>query len=171
MHHDHVLWWQKRTLTPAALILAVVCSIGLTAITIIDIIPELAARNTIVALGKDIHINGITVNFSHPRKNTGQPPVQAKNGYSFHFVTMSVRNTSAQTVEVIPLLQLHMKDVQGNVYEATYAPSDSNQLNGPLVPGDALREEIAFEVPDTSSGLYLVFEPGGQHGASVIVHL
>jgi hypothetical protein len=63
-------------------------------------------------------------------------------------------------MEMIPLLYFYIKDGAGNVYHPTAAPIMTDQLTGPLLPGETVREEIGFEVPQNIDHPVLYFERG-----------
>lgn len=105
------------------------------------------------------------------RDEIGAGPLTPRTGYEFIVPTITLKNTSETSFNFIPLLYLHVKDSAGNVYNVVAIPSESNQLSGPILPHDVIREEIGFEVAKGAEGLTLHFDPGTHDQKSVVFDL
>jgi len=81
-------------------------------------------------------------------------------GYEFVIPTIVITNHLATTLELIPLIYFYVKDSAGNVYHVTAVPTATDQLTGPILPGEKVREEIGFEVPVGIDHPALYFERG-----------
>ena len=112
-------------------------------------------------IGDNINTPNFSVNVSSLRRDSvGGGPLVPKPGYEFIVPTISVQNMTDEPIDFIPLLFFYIKDSEGNVYNVTSVPSQTNQLSGPILAHDKLKEEIGFEIPKTAKGLKLYFEPG-----------
>jgi len=112
-------------------------------------------------LGETVALPGIDLVVESVRRDAhGTGPLVPRPGYEFVITTVTITNTSERPFELIPLLSFHVKDAAGNVYSVAAVPSESNQLSGPLLPHDKIREEIGFEVLKDAPDLRMVFEPG-----------
>lgn len=116
--------------------------------------PTSRIEETVSLPGTDLVVESVR------RDASGAGPLTPHPDNEFIVVMVTLVNTSERTFELVPLLSFHIKDAAGNVYNVTAVPSDSNQLSGPLLPHDTIREEIGFEVPKGASGLRMLFEPG-----------
>ncbi len=124
------------------------------------------------ALGETVVLDQMALTVESVRVDaTGAGPLAPHTGNIFVVSTITIENRSGQQVEFIPLLQFYLKDRAGNVYNATPVPSNSNELTGPILPHDKLREELGFEVAKNASGLTLYFSPGLSDNAIVAVAL
>ena len=124
------------------------------------------------ALGETVVLDQMALTVESVRIDaTGAGPLAPHAGNIFVVSTITIENRSGQQVEFIPLLQFYLKDRAGNVYNATPVPSNSNELTGPILPHDKLREELGFEVAKNASGLTLYFSPGLSDNAIVAVAL
>lgn len=121
-------------------------------------------------LGDEIHNRGLTFVVESVRRDSGEAgPLKPMPGYEYLIAKVALRNNSSEPYDFIPLLYFHLKDTAGNVYDVGAAPTLGGQLSGPVLPNDALREEIGFEVPKGAENLVFYFEPGkGDHAIFAI---
>ncbi|MDR3581982.1 MAG: DUF4352 domain-containing protein [Candidatus Pacebacteria bacterium] len=90
----------------------------------------------------------------------GVPGLSPMPGYEFLIPAVTLTNNTGADLEMIPLLYFYIKDSEGNVYHPTAAPIMTDQLTGPILPGETVREEIGFEVPLGIDRPALYFERG-----------
>ena len=90
----------------------------------------------------------------------GDGYIAPKPGRQFLMPTIYVKNGLPTNFELIPLLYFYLKDGKGNVYNTTVGPIHGNQLAGPILPYEGVREEIAFDVPNDIVYPSLYFERG-----------
>lgn len=123
-------------------------------------------------IGEQVQTNELTLSVESVRHDeTGAGPLTPRAGYEFIIPTITLKNTSETSFDLIPLLYFHVKDTAGNVYTIVAIPSESNQLSGPILPHDMIREEIGFEVAKDAQGLSLYFDPGTQNQQTVVIDL
>ena len=101
----------------------------------------------------------------------GGGPLIPSPGDTFIIPTLRLRNISTSTMQVIPILQFHVRDESGNVYPEIAAPLLIPEYSGALLPQDGLREEVAFEVPLSARGLTLYYESGQSGEKPIAVSL
>ena len=113
------------------------------------------------AVGGTIETDGVAVSVDSFRFDTkGYPGFTPMPGYEFLIPTVTVTNNLATNLELIPLIYFYVKDSAGNIYHVTAVPAASDQLTGPILPGEKAREEIGFEVPVGVDHPALYFERG-----------
>ena len=82
-------------------------------------------------------------------------------GSKFLVVDFTVQNQGAEAIAFSSLLQTWLKDPSGQKYDidlmASVAASQSSP-DGEIAPGEALRGQIGFQVPETATGLVFVFD-------------
>lgn len=110
-------------------------------------------------IGKEIIAGDIALTVHGVRRDSvGGGPLIPQKGNEFLITMLTVRNLGSKPFELIPLLQFHIKDSAGNIYNVTAVPTPGNQLSGPLSPHDLVREELGFEVPRGINDPMLYFE-------------
>lgn len=105
------------------------------------------------------------------RDEVGAGPLTPREGYEFVVPTITLKNISDAPFDFIPLLYFYVEDNEGNVYSVVAVPSEKNQISGPVLPSDIVREEVGFEVKKGAQGLTLHFTPGTLNQQAVVVGL
>jgi hypothetical protein len=124
------------------------------------------------AIGDEVYTDTLTFSVEGMRRDVrGTGPLSPRPGYEFIIPTINLVNTSADYFDFIPLLYLHIKDREGNVYNVAAVPTEGSQFAGVIPPRGVLREEIGFEVARGAEGLSLYFDPGTNGQKFVIVDL
>ena len=122
------------------------------------------------SLGEEIRTPSVTFGVESVRFDArGGGPLVPAPGYTFVITTIHMRNISSSTMQMIPLLQFHVRDNRGNVYSEVAAPLLIPEYSGSVLPQDGLREEIAFAVDHNATGLTLYFEPGTVNALPIAV--
>ena len=103
--------------------------------------------------------------------DTGIAPFNPLPDDRFVITELTIENLGTTTLDIIPLFNLHIKDLLGNVYSVVAVPSEKDMLSGPLLPSDTLREEVGFEVKKSAEGLRLYYEPSDKKSGIIIVDL
>ena len=114
----------------------------------------------------------LTVNdVSAPKGDTFNKP---KPGQRFVVVDLTLANTSAKEANVSALLQMELKDASGQKYNpdlmATTAAKGALP-DGKLAPGEKLRGQVGFEVPESAADLVFVFDASVFGAGKVFVAL
>jgi hypothetical protein len=123
--------------------------------------PPVAISSAHFAVGDTIEADGVAVSVENFRYDTtGYPGFTPMPGYEFLIPTVDITNDLATNLELIPLVYFYVKDSAGNVYHVTAVPTATDQLTGPILPGEKVREEIGFEVPLGIDHPALYFERG-----------
>jgi hypothetical protein len=113
------------------------------------------------AVGDTIETDGVAVSVESVRYDTkGYPGFTPMPGYEFLIPMVDITNHLATNLELIPLIYFYIKDKAGNVYHITAVPIVTDQLTGPILPGENVREELGFEVPQGIDQPTLYFERG-----------
>ena len=119
--------------------------------------------------GMVVTTDGVLLNVLRHRIDHGQEPFLPAPGHVFQVVTIELTNHRSESVQIIPLLHFRLKDQDGRVYDVQSIANLPTQAAGPLLSGDRLQEDIAFEVPSATRQLTLYYEPGieAQHVARI----
>lgn len=123
-------------------------------------------------LGDEITTPTVTLTVHGVRSDAkGTGPLVPKKGYEFIIADVTFQNNTEKPFDLAPLLFFHIKDDTGKVYNVTAVPTQTNQLSGPVLPHDKVREEIGFEVIKDAKEPVLYFETGRRDYPVIAVDL
>ncbi|HEY9613377.1 DUF4352 domain-containing protein [Allocoleopsis sp.] len=109
---------------------------------------------------KDKNLNlQFTVNGT--REHPGKGVIQPNPGNKWIVASTTIANKGQQT-QTISVVSFELIDSKNNQYEVALlagALEDIKSPTGKIKPGDEQRGEIAFEVPEGTQGLKLLFQP------------
>ena len=124
------------------------------------------------AVGDTIQTDSIALKVESFRFDLkGVPGFAPMPGYQFLMPMVTIANRTNTNFELIPLLFFYIKDSKGNVYHPTAAPIVTDQLTGPILPGEKVREELGFEVPVGTRNPALYFERGTAGHPVIVIDL
>lgn len=103
--------------------------------------------------------------------DVGGGPLVPQKGNTFLIATIRIKNTSDTTVELIPQIQLHVRDREGKVYDVVSAPIVLPEYSGKVLSHDGVTEEVAFELPKSFIGATLYFDSGAVDAGMVAIDL
>ena len=87
---------------------------------------------------------------------------EAEDGMEYAIIDITTENGTQEELSISMLLQMKMKDGQGNSYgiNITALSSLDRPYNEsqPIAPGESRRGQVAYEVPQDASQLYWTFE-------------
>jgi hypothetical protein len=122
---------------------------------------NLANQQKTYQIGDLIEISGVAIQVlgtSHP---AGTEIIQPRQGYHFVGVEVQVENRSESVQEINSVVQMYLKDSSGQKYTfhlGAQSLLDSGLPDDELQPGERVRGEIGFQVPDNAGGLIFVFD-------------
>lgn len=100
----------------------------------------------------------IVLGWDQPSGGDFNPPEEGKK---YIAVDVLLANKGVTSFSVSPMLQMTLKDGQGQKYNASgkaNAATKSNPPNGELNPGERLRGTVGFHVPETANDFTFVYE-------------
>ena len=113
----------------------------------------------------------LTVNEVADNVDSGNPYIKPADGKRYLAVNVKVDYSGSSSVYT-SLLDFKLKDSDAYKYDSTYLEIKSPQLQGSDVKsGDSLRGWITFEIPNSSKGLKLIYQPGFFSTKQAIVDL
>lgn len=110
-----------------------------------------------LSIGDTAKVGDAEVTVHGFRTSTGSDISSPDAGNMWIIVDATVRNTGDDSYALSSLLQVSARDSEGREYSITVAPDLAGRLDGAIPPGDMLRGEEAFEVPEGATGLQFVF--------------
>jgi len=97
-----------------------------------------------------------------------------KAGFKFLVVDITIENTGATAISVSSLLQMSVKDSSGQKFDVDLmasAASGGTPPDGEIAPGEKLRGQVGFQVPENATGLVFVFDADVWGSGKVFVAL
>jgi hypothetical protein len=82
-------------------------------------------------------------------------------GNKFVAVELLIVNNSQSAMSVSTLMQMSLKDNTGQKYDVDFLAStatNAGSVDGELAPGEKVRGEVGFQIPETAQGLQFVFD-------------
>lgn len=107
----------------------------------------------------------------HPNDN---PVFQPAPGTRFVVLDVTFTNNAAQAVNFAGLGQPYMKDSAGQIYDSNLGAllaTGGAVPSGEYAPGESIRGQIGFQVPESASGLFFVLDAGGLRSGKALVAL
>lgn len=95
-------------------------------------------------------------------------------GYKFLVVDITIENTGATAISVSTLLQMSVKDASGQKFDVDLmasVASGGTSPDGEIAPGEKLRGQVGFQVPENATGLVFVFDADVWGSGKVFVAL
>jgi hypothetical protein len=111
-------------------------------------------------VGDVIPVGKINITVNEVLYPTGDQFNKPNAGFKFLVVVVTVEDTSASLISIDPRLQMSVKDSSGQEYVVDdKIPVESGDLymGGILAPGEKIRLQIGFQVPENATGLVFVF--------------
>ena len=111
-------------------------------------------------VGDTVEMSGRTLKVNKVERSKGGEWNQAKDGYEYVIVDVTIRNTGSSTVSY-NVFDFSLQDSNGNITDQTFYTSDRNTdlSSGQLAPGGTVTGTIPFEAPIGDTGLELIYEP------------
>lgn len=83
-------------------------------------------------------------------------------GHKFLLVDVTLDNNDSAAARVSSYLQMSLKDATGQYHKldiGAITAAGGKTPDGELAPGEKLRGQVAFEIPESANGLVFVFDP------------
>jgi hypothetical protein len=113
------------------------------------------------AIGDVIQIGDSTLTVNSADEVPGSTYNKPDTGNKFIVVDLTIQNNSSDSAAISSLLQMSLKDSTGQKYEVdlmAQVASGGTSPDGELAPGEKVRGQVAFQVPEDATGLVFVFD-------------
>jgi len=112
-------------------------------------------------IGDQIQIGDFTLVVNAVSYPPGNQYNRPQSGKHFVVVDLTLENTGATAITISAPLQMYLKDSTGQKYNldlSAQVASGGATPEGELAPGERLRGQIGYQVPQDSKGLVFVFD-------------
>lgn len=111
-----------------------------------------------MAVGESGESGSLIITLNSVRRTTsGLLPLDAGNEYLI--VNLTAENTSNDDTVVSSLLNFSVRDADGETYSQSFTAGVETSFDGDVPAGEQITGEIAYEVPEGTTGLVLQFDP------------
>ena len=122
---------------------------------------NLAQQQKIYQIGDLIEISDLTIQIIQVSYPEGTEIVKPREGYKFVAIDIQVENQGETVQEITSIVQMYLKDNTGEKFTfhlGAQSILDSGLPDDELQPGERVRGQIGFQIPDDSEGLMFVFD-------------
>jgi hypothetical protein len=112
-------------------------------------------------VGEVIEIGTMLLTVNEVTSPKGDQFNKPSDGNKFVVVDLTIENKSDETVNISTLLQMSIKTAEGQKYSVDVMASTAgggSTPDGEVAPGEKIRGQVGFQVPEASTGLIFVFD-------------
>lgn len=125
-------------------------------------------------VGDVIQIGTVTLTVNGVSNPAGDQFNKPNAGNKFLIVDLTIENKGASAISISTLLQMSLKDPSGQKYNDDFSASMASgggSPDGEIVPGEKLRGQVGFQVPENVTGLVFVFDADLSGSGKVFITL
>jgi hypothetical protein len=112
-------------------------------------------------VGDVIAMGDTTITVNEITYPAGDQYTKPDAGKKFLIVDLTIENKSTAAINVSTLLQMSLKDPTGQKYTVDFMAalaSGGTSPDGEIAPGEKLRGQVGFQVPENAAGLVFIFD-------------
>lgn len=116
---------------------------------------------TVFAIGDVIEIGNLALTVNEVTNPPGDSFNQPEEGHKFVVVDLTIQNRGSEAASISSMLQMSLKDDTGQGYDldlAASVASGGTTPDGEIAPGETIRGQVGFQVPEDATGLVFVFD-------------
>lgn len=113
------------------------------------------------AIGDIVEIGDLTLTINEVTFPPGDEFNKPEAGNKFVIVDVTLENKGAEAKGISSMMQMHLKDATGQKYDFDFSASMASggtTPDGELAPGEKMRGQVGFQVPENAQGLVFVFD-------------
>ncbi len=130
-----------------------------------------SAQTLTYAVGDQVESNGFVFTVNEVSRKQGGQFSTLKEGYEYIVPNVTIENQTDSETTISTLLQMHVKDTEGNKYDVALTTDDTGNIDGELLAGERVKGTVAFEVPQDAENLTLYYEPNWLGSGTIKVAL
>lgn len=118
-------------------------------------------EQTTYSVGDVIEVGDLTMVVNEVTYPEGDEFNKPDEGNKFVVVDLTLENRGAEAATISTLMQMSLKDATGQRYDVDLmaeVASGGASPDGELAPGEKLRGQVGFQVPETAEGLVFVYD-------------
>jgi len=122
---------------------------------------NLTQTQEIYQTGDPVKISDLVIQILEVKYPTWTEFVKPKEGYKFAAVDIQIENQGSSVQEITSVVQMYLKDETGQKYTfhlGAQSLLDAGLPDDELQPGEKVRGQIGFQVPEDAQNLVFVFD-------------
>jgi len=130
-----------------------------------------STTDTTYVVGDQVKSGDFVFSVNEVRKDTGSGFIKPDDGNVYLIPNVTIENQSSKEANISTLLQMYIKDGEGNKYTPTLTQDATGKVDGELLAGEKVKGDVGFEVPTNADELYLYYEASWLTGKTIKVKL
>jgi hypothetical protein len=126
---------------------------------------------TTYKVGDQIQSGEYIVSVNSVRKSSGSGYVKPKEGSVYIIPNVTIQNNSKDKTTISSLLQMYIKDGEGNKYNPALTSDATGKVDGELLAGEKVKGDVGFEIPTTAKDLKFYYNAAWLTGQSITIDL
>ena len=122
---------------------------------------NLVQAREVFSIGELIEISDLVIQVLEVSSPSGTEFIKPKEGYKFVAVDVQIENQGSSVQEITSVVQMYLKDPTGQKYTfhlGAQSLVDAGLPDDELQPGERVRGQIGFQVPEDVNNLIFVFD-------------
>jgi hypothetical protein len=136
-----------------------------------NVSPTAAPQGTVYKVGDQVKSGDFVFSVNSVSKDEGTAYVKPAAGSIYVIPNVTIQNNGKTKSTVSTLLQMYIKDSEGNKYTPALTQNATGKVDGELLAGDKVKGDVGFEVPTSATGLKFYFTPEWLTGTTIVVDL
>lgn len=133
--------------------------------------PSISTQQTVYKIADQVKSGDYVFSVNSVRKSTGTQYIKPADGSIYLIPNVTIQNNSKDKATISTLIQMYIKDSEGNKYTPAIFSDATGKVDGELLAGDKVKGDVGFEIPTTAKGLKFYFNPNWISGESIVVDL
>jgi len=129
---------------------------------------------TMFSVGDIVEIGELTLALNEVTYPSGADFNKPQEGHRFVVVDVTLENKGSEAKRISSLTQMHLKDETGQTYsldQGACVASKGTTPDGEIAPGENIRGQVGYQVPEGAKGLLFVFDARAFGYGKVFVQL
>lgn len=130
-----------------------------------------STTDIVYQIGDQVKSGDFVFSVNEVRRDTGSGFIKPDDGNVYLIPNVTIENQSVKEVNISTLLQMYIKDGEGNKYTPTLTQDSTGKVDGELLAGEKVKGDVGFEVPANAKELYFYYEASWLTGKTIKVKL
>lgn len=109
-------------------------------------------------LGDTVKVDNLQITLHGVREESGAELFTPKNG-KYYLIELTIENVGAESETVSTMIHMKLKDADSQVYTPKIYLNAKEIVDGDLAPGQKVRGEVTFDVPDSDYYEFIYANP------------
>lgn len=130
-----------------------------------------STTDTVYKVGDQVKSGDFIFTVNEVKRDTGSDFIKPDDGNVYLIPNVTIENQSSKEANISTLLQMYVKDGEGNKYTPAMTADATGKVDGELLAGEKVKGDVGFEVPADADELYLYYEASWLTGKTIKVQI